>query len=273
MTTLFLAAIAALASGGVPDPGTMPLVEVQAGSAVLWRSYDFCPGTIDCGRKVFIGPEALKFVTERPYVAASARVTAFPLASLDGDLRWLGVDGRYARGFLQVGVTDPASQEVQWLDAADEAWSVELLYRRPFALGFVQGWHGVRAGAGSRRFLTPAGVDGTVSFRRVGPLVGLEAAVPLLGPLLQVELAGRYALGLTPGSAQLDAFGDAVVASDGLLATLSLGGSAGSSGFGWSLSLDYALFLDRFAGDGARSAGGSAREEYVALLGAVSYRL
>jgi hypothetical protein len=272
MLTPPLLLIVALASGGGKEADSPPLVEVQAGSAVLWRSYEFCPGAVDCGRKVFIGPEALKFETEQPYLAASARLVAFPLAGLDSDLRWLGLDGRYARGFLQVGVTDPTTQEVLWLDAADEVWSAELLYRRPFALGPVQGWHGVRAGAGSRRFLAPGGVEGTASRRRLGPLVGVEGAVPVLGPLLRVEVTARYALGLTPGSAEQDAFGDSVVASDGLLATVSLGGAVGSTGFGWTLSADYALFLDRFTGSGARSAGGSVREEYVAVVGAASYR-
>lgn len=252
----------------------LPHLELSAGPAALWRSYEFCPGAVRCGQQVFVGPEGLKFVTDLPYLAGAARLVSFPFARGPAEAyRGLGLDARYARGAIQVGATDPQTQELRWSLAWDQSWSAEVLYRRQDNLFGLQPWVGVRLGAGARTFSVPdSGVEGTHSARRVGPIGGVEAGLPLLGAALRAELTARYALGLLPGPGEQAAFGGAVVSSDGFLGTFALAGTFGPSGLGWSAALDYQLYLDSFLGSGERASGGSVREQYLSLTTSLRYR-
>ncbi|MDQ3266657.1 MAG: hypothetical protein M3Y59_23905, partial [Myxococcota bacterium] len=244
--------------------GELPGLELSLGTEAVWRTYEFCPGSLQCGRQVFAGPAGLRFVTDAPYVGGSLTLTTFPFQSVDPRLSGLGFEGRYARRFLEVGLTG-STGTVEYHPAYDEEFWGELLFRRSFPVLGLEPWHGVRLGLGSRRFVTGTGAAGTDSVRKLGAGMGLEGGVPLWGRWLTLEAGVLYAFGLSPGTAEREAHGGAVVGSDTLRLRGGLSGRFGRAGLGYSVRAEYGLFQDSFFGAGTRVEGGSAREEFVTL--------
>lgn len=250
--------------------GELPGLELSLGTEAVWRTYEFCPGALQCGRQVFAGPAGLRFVTDAPYVGGSLTLTTFPFQAVDPRLAGLGFEGRYARRFLEVGLTG-SSGAVEYHPSYDEEFWGELLFRRSVSILGLEPWHGVRLGLGSRRFVTGTGAASTDSVRKLGAGMGLEGGLPLLGRWLALEAGVLYAFGLAPGTAEREAHGGAVVGSDTLRLRGGLSGRFGRAGLGYAVRAEYGLFQDSFFGAGTRAEGGSAREEFLTLTAGLRY--
>ena len=251
-----------------PSREAWPLAEVSVGGSMLSRGATFCAAPLEawCGKDA-----NLTYSTSLPYLGAAARVMAFPFARGEAvEWRGLGFEGRYGWGatFVEDGTASAL--------ATDQAWSAELLYRQHVEVLGFRPWLGARLGAGSRGFSVPDTVEGLQLRRGVGPALGMDAGLTLLGAALRLELTFRYAMGARPSAGERELYGDGV-SSDGFFASAGLAGAFGAGGdgdgLGWSASLEQQLFLDTFRGLGTRAPTGAwVMEQYTALTAGLRYR-
>jgi len=248
-----------------PSREAWPLAEVTLGGSVLARGAAFCAAPLQpwCGKDA-----TLVYSTSLPYLGASARLATFPFAKAEAvEWRGLGFEGRYAWGATYV------EGDAALALATDQGWSAELLYRQQVEILGFRPWLGARLGALSHGFSVPDTVEGFALQRGIGPSMGLDAGLSLLGSLLRVEVTLRYAMGANPSAAQRQLFG-AGVSSDCYDGVVGVAGTFGEgAGFGWSASVEQQLFLDTFRGVGERAPEGSwVMEQYTAFTAGLRYR-
>jgi len=251
-----------------PSREAWPLAEVSLGGSVLARGASFCAAPLQawCGKDA-----SLVYFTRLPYLGAAGRVTSFPFAKAEAvEWRGLGFEGRYAWGATYVEGDSALAL------ATDQGWSAELLYRQQVEILGFRPWLGARLGALSHGFAVPETVEGFALQRGIGPSMGLDAGLSILGSLLRLELTLRSAMGANPSAAQRRRYG-AGVSSDCYDGVVGLAGSfgegGGGAGFGWSASVEQQLFLDTFRGAGELAPEGSwVMEQYTAVTAGLRYR-
>ncbi len=296
-----LAPAAELPSAGAPAsaaalPGEAvvhgPRLRLRVGGTSNWRTYCARPGVEACADfDVRQDPASAGTSVDQNasvYLGFSVDAEVLPFAERRSWLRGLGGALEYAHAFNRLGINrsaGSASTPTQTLMASDLTLGVAALYRHVFTLDDrglrLPGYVGLRVGMQQRSFVLEGEEHLEFNTRRLYPVVGLEALVPL-ARRAQVEAGVALLLSPRPGkgfgSAELRAlevgsFGGSV-SSRGWSARLGLSGEVWGP-FGYAARVQLTRFRDLYAGDGSLAgwnAGGAAEETVAAAHWAVTAR-
>jgi hypothetical protein len=257
---------------GEPSPrDRAPLLEIQVGAVLSWRSYTLVPNS----------GVGVAYRTSRPYPGFLIDLELNPSGvrgtrplpngtSLAGVLaERFGLEVRYSQGWAQSRFMDASAQIVASRSSEWRA-SIDMIYRVPVSLlsalpTEVRG----RLGAGMHRFTVEQTESGLQSSRRSLRL-GIEAVQPLI-PSRPGRLALHAGFVLMPYAGP----GKEAQTAHGLGA----GGwgmeiSAGAQGaldeilpqLGWRFGVEYTRYADQFLGPGLASQGGSAVELFPHIV-------
>jgi hypothetical protein len=269
-----------------------PRLRLRVGGSSNWRTLCARPGVEACADfDVRQDPARAGTSVDQAasvYLGFAADAELLPFAHGDSWLRGLGAALEYAHAFNRLGINrsaGSASTPTQTLTAQDLTLGAAALYRYPFSLDDrglkLPGYVGLRAGVQQRSFVLEGEEHLEFNTRRLYPLVGLEALVPL-ARRAQVEAGVQLLLSPRPGkglgsSEQRDlevrSYGESV-SSRGWSARLGLSGEVWGP-FGYAARVQITRFRDRYAGAGSLAgwrAGGAAEETVTAAHWALTAR-
>lgn len=263
----------AVAERAVPGP---PWLRGQVTGTTTWRSQCLRPGVSRCADYASLSPKPpgtiVDFGAKVPYLGVLAELEVFPLAGCVASpaqrfFNGLGLGGSFAVGHSitrLVEETPQGSGPTKDLSSLELAWSLELLYRVHFRLGFGEptpvGFVGLRGGVVAAAFDIDATAGTSLpSSRRLAtlivgfPAVGVEASLPLLS-WLRIDARAAFFIAPRPAAEQVLAFGNPDDPTGGVQSSgfMLEGGFSGRlvGPLGWVLHVRHRAFVDRFFGKG-----------------------
>ena len=280
----------ASAPGGAAVHG--PRLRLRVGGTSNWRTYCARPGVEACADfDVRQDPASAGTSVDQNasvYLGFAVDAEVLPFAERRSWLRGLGAALEYAHAFNRLGINrsaGSASTPTQTLTAGDLTLGVSALYRHPFTIDDrglrLPGYVGLRVGAQQRSFVLEGEEHLEFNTRRLYPVVGLDALVPL-ARRAQVEAGVALLLSPRPGEGlasselrglEVGSFGDSV-SSRGWSARLGLSGEVWGP-FGYAARVQLTRYRDDYAGDGTLAgwgAGGAAEETVAAVHWALTAR-
>ena len=244
---------------GDPPKARFPLVDVQGGFRVTWRSYSF---------RALDGTTPVTYTTETPYPGAVVNAQVRPFhENRTKALQGVGAALDFSYGRLTSKFRDSAGIE-QRFESAETHVGLDATYHYAFGDGPRGVIAGARVGFDHHAFQVGEN-PATKSSVRSTPRAGADVLVPLAPPYVSARAGALWLFAPDPGEEERAEYGEDAKGG-GFRVEVGAGNRlAGEGGLQYELGFHLVRYSDTYAG--GRYGGGEAEEQYYGVGATAGY--